>query len=64
MASTQFIPQRFTLTVRDGDAVVETYAGSGAGRAHPRYYARDDVVNGVSRYVTVADAPPPRRRCR
>jgi phage tail sheath protein FI len=61
MASTQFLPQRFTLTVQDGAAVVETFKGLALDPAHPQYFAKDDIVNGVSAYVTLArrtDAAP------
>lgn len=52
--STALFPVRFTLTVTDGNAVVETYAGLALDPSHPRYFARDGVVNGASAYVTLA----------
>ncbi len=54
MASTKFVPQRFTLTVTDQGSLVETFKGLALDPAHPQYYAKDDVVNGVSAYVTLA----------
>ncbi len=54
MASTTFVPQRFTLTVTDQGSLVETFKGLALDPAHPQYYAKDDVVNGVSAYVTLA----------
>lgn len=54
MAPTKFMPQRFTLTVSDSGSVVETFRGLALDPAHPAYFAKDDVVNGVSAYVTLA----------
>lgn len=51
--STTFFPLRFTLAVAEHGAVVESFPGLALDPAHPQYYARDDVVNGVSAYVTV-----------
>ncbi|KQY42961.1 phage tail sheath subtilisin-like domain-containing protein [Cellulomonas sp. Root137] len=52
--STAFFPLRFSLTVAENGAAVETFAGLALDPAHPQYYARDGVVNGTSAYVTVA----------
>lgn len=52
-ASTSFFPLRFTLSVTEHGAVVESFPGLALDPTHPQYYARDDVVNGVSAYVTV-----------
>lgn len=54
MATTQFMPQRFTLTVSDGGSLVESFKGLALDPSHPAYFAKDDVVNGVSAYVTLA----------
>jgi len=51
--STAFFPLRFTLSVAEHGAVVESFPGLALDPTHPQYYARDDVVNGVSAYVTV-----------
>ncbi|MCX2183913.1 phage tail sheath subtilisin-like domain-containing protein [Streptomyces sp. SKN60] len=51
---TTFFPVRFNLTVTDGGAVAESHTGLALDPSHPRYFARDGVVNGVSAYVTVA----------
>ncbi len=53
-ASTAFSPLRFSLAVAEGGTVVESFGGLALDPAHPQYYARDGVVNGVSAYVTVA----------
>jgi phage tail sheath protein FI len=52
--ATSFFPVRFTLSVSDTGAVVETHGGLALDPSHPRYFARDGVVNGVSAYVTLA----------
>ncbi|WP_421742303.1 phage tail sheath subtilisin-like domain-containing protein [Cellulomonas sp.] len=52
--STAFFPLRFSLTVAENGAAVETFTGLALDPAHPQYYARDGVVNGTSAYVTVA----------
>ena len=51
MASTTFRPMRFTLTVTYKGVLAETFKGLALDPAHPTYYAKDDVVNGVSAYV-------------
>lgn len=51
--STAFMPMRFGLTVREGDAVLEETKGLALDPGHPQYYARDGVVNGTSAYLTV-----------
>ncbi|MDT7844935.1 phage tail sheath family protein [Streptomyces justiciae] len=51
---TTFFPVRFNLTVTDGGALAESHTGLALDPSHPRYFARDGVVNGVSAYVTVA----------
>ena len=53
-ASTTFFPLRFSLTVTENGAAVETFAGLALDPAHPQYFARDDVVNDVSAYVRLA----------
>lgn len=50
---TQAFPERFSLNVVEGGAVVETFSGLALDPLHPTYYAKDDVINGVSRYVNV-----------
>jgi phage tail sheath protein FI len=52
--STAFFPLRFSLTVAENGAPIETFTGLALDPAHPQYYARDGVVNGTSAYVTVA----------
>jgi phage tail sheath protein FI len=51
--STALFPLRFTLSVAEHGAVVESFPGLALDPVHPQYYARDGVVNGVSAYVTV-----------
>jgi phage tail sheath protein FI len=53
MAPTTFRPMRFTLTVAHQGSVVETFKGLALDPAHPAYFAKDDVVNGVSAYVVL-----------
>jgi phage tail sheath protein FI len=55
---TRVFPQRFTLAITQSGVAVETFAGLALDPAHPRYYARDGVVNGVSGLVTVAPRAP------
>ncbi|BCB91055.1 phage tail sheath family protein [Phytohabitans suffuscus] len=50
---TTFAPLRFSLAV-SGPAGSERFAGLALDPAHPRYFARDGVVNGLSTLVTVA----------
>lgn len=51
---TAFATHRFTLTVTDAGAQVESYGGLSLDPGHPQYYARSGVVNDVSPYVRVA----------
>ena len=55
------VPHRFALTVDDGVSV-EAFPGLSLDPLHPRYYAKDGMVNGVSGLVSVAaraaGAPP------
>ena len=53
-APTQAFPERFALSVVEDGSVVETFSGLALDPLHPTYYAKDDVINGVSRYVTVS----------
>jgi len=53
VTATQAFPYRFSLRVVDAGAVVETFSSLALDPAHPTYFARDDVVNGISSYVTV-----------
>ncbi|MGK5110803.1 phage tail sheath subtilisin-like domain-containing protein [Geodermatophilus sp. CPCC 205506] len=52
--STAFFPLRFSLTVAENGTAIETFSGLALDPAHPQYYARDGVVNGISAYITVA----------
>lgn len=52
--STALFPLRFSLTVAENGAAIETFPGLALDPAHPQYYARDGVVNGTSAYITVA----------
>ncbi|MGH9152758.1 MAG: phage tail sheath subtilisin-like domain-containing protein [Acidimicrobiales bacterium] len=52
--STAFFPLRFSLTVAENGAPVETFTGLALDPAHPQYFARDGVVNGTSAFITVA----------
>lgn len=52
-ATTTFAPLRFGLGV-SGTAGTESHAGLVLDPVHPRYFARDGVVNGVSSLITVA----------
>jgi phage tail sheath protein FI len=55
VAPTTAFPARFTLTVEDDGATVETFSGLALHPSHARYYAKDGVVNGISGYVRLAD---------
>jgi len=46
--------ERFALTVSVAGGAAETFGGLSLSDAHPNYYAKDDVINGVSALVTVA----------
>ncbi len=61
--SASVVAQRFTLSVDANGVAVESFAGLSLSEDHPRYFAKDDVVNGVSAIVTVAHGTPARRRC-
>lgn len=54
--------ERFAISVSVPGAGTERIGGLSLSPSHPAYYAKDDVVNGVSAYVTVAPraggAPP------
>ena len=54
VAPTTAFPARFTLTVDDDGATVETFAGLALHPSHPRYFAKDGVVNGISGHVRLA----------
>ncbi|GAA4717913.1 phage tail sheath subtilisin-like domain-containing protein [Nocardioides conyzicola] len=49
---------RFQLTVSQDGIPVEQIGGLSLDESHPSYFAKDDVVNDVSAYVTVAPRPP------
>ncbi|MGC4174822.1 phage tail sheath subtilisin-like domain-containing protein [Demequina sp.] len=53
VTATQAFPYRFSLRVLNDGAVVETFSSLALDPTHPTYFARDDVVNGVSTYVTL-----------
>jgi hypothetical protein len=46
--------ERFAVTVSVPGGPVERLGGLSLSPAHPAYFAKDDVVNGVSAYITVA----------
>lgn len=48
---------RWSLQVARGTTVAETFGGLSLSPGHPRYFAQDGVVNGVSALVTVAARP-------
>lgn len=54
--------ERFAITVSGPGGLTERIGGLSLSPSHPSYFAKDDVVNGVSAYVTVAPraggAPP------
>jgi len=52
---TRIAPQRFTLALSVAGTVAETFAGLALAPAHPQYFARDGIVNGVSTLITVAE---------
>jgi uncharacterized protein len=54
VASAHVVAQRFKLTVSLDGAPAETFPGLSLSKDHPHYYAKDDVVNGVSTLVTVS----------
>ncbi len=55
------VAERFTVSVATDGVVSETFPGLSLSTDHPRYFARDDVINGVSTLITVtaraANAP-------
>lgn len=57
VAPTTAFPDRFTLTVEDAGATVETFGGLALHPSHAHYYAKDGVVNGISGYVRLAARP-------
>lgn len=46
--------ERFTLTVSVDGVVAETFPALSLSQDHPAYFAKDDVVNGVSELVAVS----------
>lgn len=53
---------RFTLTIQGPGVTPEVYDGLSLSENHPRYYAKDGVINGVSALIEVderASAAPP-----
>lgn len=54
VAPTTAFPARFTLTVDDDGATVETFSGLALHPSHAQYFAKDGVVNGISGYVRLA----------
>ncbi|GAA0473549.1 hypothetical protein Aca07nite_56630 [Actinoplanes capillaceus] len=46
--------ERFAVTVSVNGAVAESFTGLSLSEHHPRYFAKDDVVNGVSALIRVA----------
>jgi phage tail sheath protein FI len=54
VAPTTAFPARFTLTVDDDGATVETFSGLALHPSHAQYFAKDGLVNGISGYVRLA----------
>ncbi len=52
--STAFFPMRFSITVAENGATVESFTGLALDPTHPQYFARDGVLNGTSAYLTVS----------
>ncbi|MFI7480962.1 phage tail sheath subtilisin-like domain-containing protein [Kocuria sp. M1R5S2] len=52
------VAARFALHVAAGGVPVESFPGLSLSPEHPQYFAKDDVVNGVSAHVTVAPRGP------
>jgi phage tail sheath protein FI len=52
--SATVVTERFTVSIATGGVVAETFPGLSLSPDHPRYFARDDVVNGVSTLITVS----------
>ncbi|QDG66670.1 hypothetical protein NIBR502772_11055 [Pseudarthrobacter sp. NIBRBAC000502772] len=52
--SASVVAARFTLNVAVDGAAAESFTGLSLSVDHPLYFAKDDVVNGVSSLVTVA----------
>jgi phage tail sheath protein FI len=52
--SASVVAERFALSVAVDGVVTETFSGLSLSPDHPSYFAKDDVVNGVSALVTVA----------
>lgn len=52
--SASVVAQRFTLGIDANGVAVESFAGLSLSEDHPRWFAKDDVVNGVSTMVQVS----------
>ncbi|MGH3703574.1 MAG: phage tail sheath family protein, partial [Agromyces sp.] len=53
---TPFATVRFAITARHGE-VVERFDGLAIDERHPRYFAKDGIVNGASALIAVAARP-------
>ncbi|MBC9819867.1 phage tail sheath subtilisin-like domain-containing protein [Terrabacter sp. MAHUQ-38] len=51
--SASVVAARFSLTVTVGGVVAESFGGLSLSPDHPAYFAKDDVVNGISAFVSV-----------
>lgn len=51
--SASVVAARFTLAVSVGGVLAESFGGLSLSPEHPAYFAKDDVVNGASAFVTV-----------
>lgn len=52
--SASVVASRFSLSVAIDGVTAETFGGLSLNVDHPSFFAKDDVINGVSRLVTVA----------
>lgn len=48
------VASRFAISVSVDDALTEQFTGLSLSNEHPQYYAKDDVINGVSALITVS----------
>jgi phage tail sheath protein FI len=52
--SASVVAERFTITVSMNGVDVETFGGLSLSEDHSQYFAKDDVINGVSALITVS----------
>jgi phage tail sheath protein FI len=48
------VAERFAITVSTSGVDVETFGGLSLSDDHPQYFAKDDVINGVSTLISVS----------